>query len=211
MSQARRRKIGTDEPALAPKQARSRESRRRILDATLALLEDRHFEDMTVADVAAVAGMAVGNFYKRFRNKEALLPHLYAEYDRRFGVFAEGMRSSSTDSPWRQVVKGTVAFVTANRGLIRALHLHSRLNPAVVPPGSTEARAALYRSLEPLITRRGLSADARNRRARMAALVMVSAIIEAVLYPDMTPGAASGLGGDLLVDELSELLERYSA
>jgi len=199
-----------DEPALTPKQARSRESQRKILDATLALLEDRHFEAMTIADIAEVAGMAVGNFYKRFKNKEALLPHLYAQYNRRFGVFAEAIRSVPTDDPWQQLVKGTVTFFVANKGLIRALHLHSRLNPALVPQGSTQARAGLYQALEKLITKQGLNAGARERRARMAAVVMISAITEAVLYPDMTPVAASGLNRNQLVKELSELLKSYS-
>ena len=200
-----------EESALTPKQARGRESQRKILDATLDLLEDRHFEAMTIADIAAVAGMAVGNFYKRFKNKEALLPHLYAEYNRRFGVFAEAIQSLHTDDPWQQIVKETVAFFAANKGLIRALHLHSRLNPAVVPLGSTKAREGLYQALELLITKQGLNAGARNRRARMAALVMVSAITEAILYPDMTPFAASGLDGNQLVEGLTELLESYSA
>jgi hypothetical protein len=40
--------------------------------------------------------------------------------------------------------------------------------------------------------------------------VMVSAITEAILYPDMTPAAASGLDGDQLVEGLSELLESDS-
>ena len=198
-----------EEAALTPKQARSRESQRKILDATLALLEDRHFEAMTIADIAAVAGMAVGNFYKRFKNKEALLPHLYEEYNRRFGVFAGTIQFAQTENPWQQIVKGTVDFFTTNKGLIRALHLHSRLNPALVPQGSTEAREGLYQALEPLITKQGLDAGARNRRARMAALVMVSAITEAILYPDMTPASPSGLDGDLLVEGLSELLESY--
>jgi AcrR family transcriptional regulator len=199
-----------DEPELTPKQARSRESQRRILDATLTLLKDRHFEDLTIADIAADAGMAVGNFYKRFKNKEALLPHLYAEYNRRFGVFAEAMQSQPTDDPWPQIVKETVIFFTTNKGLIRALHLHSRLNPRVVPEGSTTARKALYQALEPLITKPGLKAATRERRARLAALVMVTAITEAVLYPDMTPFAAAGLDRDQLVGELTELLESYS-
>ena len=209
MSQAKQKSL-MDEPALTPKQARSRESKRKILDATLALLEDRHFEAMTIADIAEVAGMAVGNFYKRFENKEALLPHLYAEYNRRFGVFAEAIQSVQTDDPWQQLVKGTVAFFAANRGLIRALHLHSRLNPALVPQGSTKAREGLYQALEPLITKQGLNAGARKRRARMAAVVLVSAITEAILYPDMTPVAASGLNRKHLVEELSELLKSYS-
>jgi AcrR family transcriptional regulator len=204
-------KIVMDEPTLTPKQARSRESQRKILDATLTLLEDRHFEAITIADIAELAGMAVGNFYKRFKNKEALLPPLYAEYNRRFLEFAEDIQSVPTDDPWPHLVKGTVAFFAAHKGLIRALHLHSRLNPTLVPTGSSKAREGLYQALESLITKPGLSARARKRRARMAAVVMVSAITEAILYPDMTPVAVSGLNRSQLITELSELLKSYSA
>ena len=199
-----------EETALIPKQARGKESQRRILDATLSLLEDRHFEAMTIADIAEVAGMAVGNFYKRFKNKEALLPYLYAEYNRRFGEFAGAIQLGTARHPWKQIVKQTVAFFTANKGLIRALHLHSRLDPALVPEGSIQARRGLYLALRPLITKKGLNARSRERRARLAAHVMVSAIIEAILYPDMTPAAASGLDEGRLVEGLSEMLASYS-
>lgn len=194
---------------LTPKQARSRESQQRILDATLALLEDRHFEAMTIADIAGHAGMAVGNFYKRFKNKEALLPHLYAEYNQRFAAFAAEAPMTPDMDPWRYVVEGTIEFFEANKGLIRALHLHSRLSPSLVPKGSTETRGDLYRALEPLITKEGLNPKARERRARMAALAMVSAITEAILYPDMTPAAASGLSGEEFREELLYLLKSY--
>lgn len=210
MSQARGNMSVTKEQELTPKQARSKETQRKILEATLALLEDRHFEAMTIADIASLAGMAVGNFYKRFKNKEALLPHLYAEYNQRFQVFAESMQVETAGEPWLQIVKGTVDFFSANKGLIRALHLHSRLNPALVPDGSTKARGGLYRALEPLITRRGLDSEACNRRARIAALAMVSAITEAIVYPDMTPAATLGLEQSMLVEELTELLKAYS-
>ena len=198
-----------DETALTPKQARSRESQRRILDATLTLLEDRHFEAMTIAEIAEVAGMAVGNFYKRFKNKEALLPHLYAEYNRRFGVFSEKIQSGQTDDPWTHLVKQTVSFFAANRGLIRALHLHSRLNPELVPQGSTRVRGKVYDALETLITKKGLDVEARKRRARMAAIVIVSSITEAILYPDMTPFVAARLTRKQLIAELSEVLKSY--
>jgi AcrR family transcriptional regulator len=173
-------------------------------------LEDRHFEAMTIAEIAGVAGIAVGNFYKRFKNKEALLPHLYAEYNRRFGDFAESIQSGPSDDPWRNLVKETVAFFVANKGLIRALHLHSRLNEKLVPKGSSTARESLYHSLEVLITAPGLDAESRRRRASMAALTMVSVITEAVLYSNLTPAVASGLETDQLIDELSNLLKRYS-
>ena len=198
-----------DETALTPKQERSRESQRKILEATLALLEDRHFESMTIAEIATKADMAVGNFYKRFKNKEALLPHLYAEYNRRFAEFADAFQSAKTEKPWQLIVRETVTFFFENKGLIRALHLHSRLNPSLVPEGSTKARQQLYRALEPLVTKHGLDKKARNRRARMAAIVMVSAITEAILYPDMTPVAGSGLNRKILIEELTNVMECY--
>ena len=210
MRQARGNMSVTKEQELTPKQARSKETQRKILEATLALLEDRHFEAMTIVDIASLAGMAVGNFYKRFKNKEALLPHLYAEYNQRFQVFAESMQVETAGEPWLQIVKGTVDFFSANKGLIRALHLHSRLNPALVPDGSTKARGGLYLALEPLITRPGLDAEACNRRARIAALAMVSAITEAIVYQDMTPAETLGLELGMLVEELTELLKAYS-
>ena len=159
----------TQDSALTPKQARSRESQRRILAATLALLDHSHFEAITIAQIAAEAGMAVGNFYKRFKNKEALLPHLYDEYNRRFAVFAQALQASSSKNPWRLIVQRTVVFFSENKGLIRALHLHSRLNPDVVPHGSSQAREKLYRAFEPLVTKRGLSARSRSVRARTVA------------------------------------------
>ena len=198
-----------DDPALTPKQQRSRESHRKILNATLTMLEDRHFESMTIADIADVAGMAVGNFYKRFKNKEALLPHLYDEYNRRFKLFADSFQDETNDTPWQHIVKSTVAFFVENKGLIRALHLHSRLNPELVPGGSTSDRKKLYKALEPLITKKGLDENARTRHARMAAVVLISSITEAILYPDMTPFVAASLNRKALIEELSNLLQSY--
>lgn len=196
---------------LAPKQARSERTRQRILAAALALLADKHFEAITIADIARKADMAVGNFYKRFKNKEALLPHLYEEYNRRFQAFAGRQRSPGAEEPgWRAVIGLTVAFFQENKGLIRALHLHSRLNPDLVPPGSDQERQGLYGAIVELVSKPGLSEDARQTKARMASLVMISSILEAVLYPDRTPAVAAQVGGETLVDELTELLEGYT-
>ncbi|NVJ99813.1 MAG: TetR/AcrR family transcriptional regulator [Alphaproteobacteria bacterium] len=195
---------------LEPKQARGHETRRKILDATLSLLEDRHFEALTIADIAARAGMAVGNFYKRFKNKEALLPPLYAEYNNRFAAFA-GMQHSLQDAdPWRAMVETTVGFFEENRGLIRALHLHSRLKPDLVPEGSTAARGSLYRAAEVLVSPDGITQEQRLLKARMAVLMMVSSTVEAVIYPEMTPAVAAAIGREDFVRELVQALKAYA-
>lgn len=56
-----------------PRQSRSRRTSDAIIAAALALLEEKPFHEITVADVARKAHVSVGGFYARFRDKEALL------------------------------------------------------------------------------------------------------------------------------------------
>src|SRR5512144_2862852 len=54
-------------------QHRSRRTEAALAQAVAELCKDRPFEDVTVADVARRAGVAVGTVYRRFRDKRALL------------------------------------------------------------------------------------------------------------------------------------------
>jgi len=53
-------------------QARSQQTQERLLDAAEALIADKGFAEVTVAEIAARAGCSVGAVYSRFRDKEAL-------------------------------------------------------------------------------------------------------------------------------------------
>lgn len=59
-----------------PKQARSRKSYNRILEATADLLADRPFDEITVDEIVDRAGYTKGAFYHRFESKAVLLRHL---------------------------------------------------------------------------------------------------------------------------------------
>ena len=61
-----------------PRQARSRRSYHRILEAATELLADRPFDDITIDDIVGRAGYTKGAFYARFDSKAALLRHLVA-------------------------------------------------------------------------------------------------------------------------------------
>ena len=58
---------------ILPRQTRTQESYERLLDAAEALLQDKRFEDVHVAEVARRAGTSVAAFYRRFTDKDALL------------------------------------------------------------------------------------------------------------------------------------------
>jgi AcrR family transcriptional regulator len=58
---------------LAPKQARSRESLRRLMKAAHEILNEKGIEGATVPRVAARAGLSPGSVYRRFPNKDVLM------------------------------------------------------------------------------------------------------------------------------------------
>lgn len=54
-------------------QARSQQTLERLLDSAEALIADKGFDDVTVAEIAARAGFSVGAVYSRFRDKRGVL------------------------------------------------------------------------------------------------------------------------------------------
>jgi AcrR family transcriptional regulator len=64
----------TSEPgprwSLPVKQTRARKTRDKLLAAGFKLLRRKHFDDLSVADIAKTAGCAVGSFYLRFVDKD---------------------------------------------------------------------------------------------------------------------------------------------
>ena len=73
----------------APKQTRSLDTQERILLALEDLLAERFFEQITIRDLADRAGVASGTVYRRFKDKEALLPVLYQRYDQRLAEWTK--------------------------------------------------------------------------------------------------------------------------
>ncbi len=58
---------------LAPKQTRSRETLKRLLQAAAVVLEEKGVEGATIPAIAARAGVSPGAVYRRFRDTDALL------------------------------------------------------------------------------------------------------------------------------------------
>jgi AcrR family transcriptional regulator len=56
-----------------PKQARSKQTKEKIILAAIALFQERGYEKTTSNDIAAAAGVSVGSFYVYFTDKRNLL------------------------------------------------------------------------------------------------------------------------------------------
>lgn len=63
-----------------PTQQRSRETVRRILDASTEVLKERGYHGFSTNRIASAAGVSPGSVYQYFSNKDAILNAMVAEY-----------------------------------------------------------------------------------------------------------------------------------
>jgi AcrR family transcriptional regulator len=63
-------------PQRAPRQDRSRRTRERLLEATVSLLAERDYGEVSIDDIVDRAHSSIGAFYKHFPGKRELLPEL---------------------------------------------------------------------------------------------------------------------------------------
>jgi AcrR family transcriptional regulator len=109
-----------------PRQARSRATLDRLLDATEALLAEKPWEVVGVADIVQRAESSVGAFYSRFSDKDALLNALHerfvdeavATYDEMFDP--ERWQGASVSAIVRAIIAFRVRVYSERVGLLRA-------------------------------------------------------------------------------------------
>ena len=113
--------------ALAPQQARSRESTRKLLKAAAEVLGQHGVEGATIPRIAEHAGLTPGAVYRRFADKDALLETMI------LGILErqdEQLRIALTPGMARQIpltvftdqiINSMLVSYRANAGLLRAL------------------------------------------------------------------------------------------
>jgi len=81
-----------------PQQVRSARTLEKILDACEVLLADRSFDAISMQDIAAEAGVSVGNLYNRFKDKNELVEYMTARHQQAFiAQLRTGLESQAGD------------------------------------------------------------------------------------------------------------------
>jgi AcrR family transcriptional regulator len=112
---------------LAPQQARSRESLRRLLRAAIEVLGQHGIAGTTIPRIAAHAGLTPGAVYRRFRNKEVLLEtailSILEDQDKllRLALTVEAAAEIPFSTLAEQVINSMVVSYRANANLLRAV------------------------------------------------------------------------------------------
>lgn len=180
-------------PAL---QSRSRATRDKLLKALEELLKDRTFEQISVADIARQAGLAVGTVYRRFENKEALIPVLFEIYRSRleasFGAGVALDPSQGLRTMLRDLAARSWAFLERERAIVRETFLYARLRPDLV---GEEWDALLEANIEGWRTILDLFGDEVRREpdeaAQMLAYHFNTSLTERALFGE--DGVAAGM------------------
>ncbi|HEX8243985.1 MAG TPA: helix-turn-helix domain-containing protein [Longimicrobium sp.] len=195
-------------PIHVPRQARSRETLTRLLDAAEAVLAEGGLEAATVPAIAHRAGLSVGAVYRRFPDKDALLRAVY------FRMFARMQEQNATrtdpelfrDAPLARVLGGIV------RGIVQHYRQNRTLMQAVTQYADTHADAEFRRRAAELngAALAGLAAIASAKRDEMRhpdpegatrfALLTVGLVLRGVVLSDQVPPGFL-LGEDVSVEE----------
>ncbi len=101
----------------APRQARSRQTLERVLDAFVELLAKKPFEEITMAELARRSKIAVTSIYARFENKQALV---LAAHERHRDEMISAIDKLLDPAAWRGaplevIVREVLARVIADR------------------------------------------------------------------------------------------------
>jgi AcrR family transcriptional regulator len=123
-----------------PIQPRAHRTVDRILQALEDLLRHRSFEQISISEIIAGAGVSAGSFYARFPSKRALLPLAYERYSvSAYAQVEEDLRSVAWERlDFRGRIDAAVQLVLDSfkfkTWLMRALVLFARAWPAEVSP-----------------------------------------------------------------------------
>ena len=124
------------------KQTKSEETRSQILQAALRLFRQKGFEDTTMREIAAEAGMATGAAYYYFQSKEALVMTFYEQAHRDMdGPIADALAGQKTlEKRLRAIIAVKLAYFEQDRGFLGALNRHAADPEHALSPFSGETR-----------------------------------------------------------------------
>jgi len=205
---------------LAPRQARSRESLRRLLQAAAAVIGEKGLEGATIPRIASRAGLSPGAVYRRFRDKDALLRTLLLETlhatDQRTEelLTPELARRYSLPEFARKVVASTLHSYRKHAGLLRALTQFTRSHPsAALRKQADEIEVRNFRRIvEFLLTKRSEIKHPDPDRAVPFALMLVALALREMVILDVLSQTWSPLmpkDDAQLVEELTRTLLSY--
>ena len=199
-------------------QARSMKTQQKLMDALEGLLREKDFDAISVPDLAAEAGVAVGTVYRRFENKEALIPLLFELWKTRSSlqmetaaVEVEEVTSADLRQLLRKQMRAAYRFIREQAHILRAVHLQGRLRPQLIGEEWKQlwkdALAGNRAFLE--LVKDTIGQPDLDRAAEMMIYIANTALVEKALFHEDGPGYVVSAEGDAFADEIADIVYGY--
>lgn len=196
------------------KQTRSIETQNKLLNALHRCLQRKVFEQISIKEIADEAGVSVGTFYRRFKDKESLLPILYQSFGEDLSNWLmdlEQHQYADLHSALSGVIHSTLIFLQQNKSVFRTLHLNARLQPDLLDPQTLVNRKDVYNRLAAILQRhqQNMTASKLVESSRLVVFMLVNTLLEKVVYPHLTPAVASELDAAATSEQLVPMFYTY--
>jgi AcrR family transcriptional regulator len=122
--------------------ARAEDTRRKIYEAAMELFREKGFEQTTMRDIAAQAGVALGGAYYYFSSKDAIVLAFYAEMQQAINqpVLEALAGRKKLGERIRSVLDKRLELLAPNRKFCAALFRHAPDSADPLSPFSEESR-----------------------------------------------------------------------
>jgi AcrR family transcriptional regulator len=131
--------ISTLKPRVTP---RAEDTRRKIYDAAMELFREKGFDETTMRDIAAKAGVALGGTYYYFSSKDAIVLEFYRQMQESSHelILAALFREKKLKQRLRSVLDQRLHLLEPNRKFCAALLRHAPDSSDPLSPFSEETR-----------------------------------------------------------------------
>lgn len=130
--------------------ARAEDTRRKIYEAAMELFREKGFEETTMRDIAAKAGVALGGAYYYFSSKDAIVLAFYAEMQETSNAVVLEVLGGhkKLKERIRCVLEKRLELLEPNRKFCSALFRHAPDSTDPLSPFSQESRSIREAAIE---------------------------------------------------------------
>jgi len=202
--------LPTSSLARAPKQGRSRQSLERIIEATIELLRERAYDQITLAEICERSGVSTGALYGRVAGKDELLRVVQVRFLERLDqqFTQEATRIASHARGLRQVVPAVVAslgmLLKQHSTVLRAFMLRAPTDAAIQAAGQKSARDDSAKFVRLLQACRTEIRHPQPERAIQSGMLLIYSTQARFLGIDSVEASEQG-GWDQLLVDLSDM------
>jgi AcrR family transcriptional regulator len=198
-------------------QHRSQEKLQSILNAMEALLKTKPFEEITITDISAKAGVSPATIYQRFRNRDAAGAVLLELYFKRVEEWArrqnEGLVQMSSATLYKALMAiGCDAWdqVEAIGYIMRPAYLYSRQHPGLAGEDWRRMEEIAGNGFNALLERHADEITIRDRfRAAGTTGFVVNLIVSGLLLHSGSRSLPLLQNRETFATELADLVYRY--